>query len=82
MTLSKQGAIEHQHRSALQAAGVTSLAGIAAALNERRIPTASGRGTWQSVQVSRALAWIGMQHETPAVYVASPAFSLLSVRSS
>jgi DNA invertase Pin-like site-specific DNA recombinase len=40
----------------LQAAGVTSLAGIAAALNERGIPTASGRGTWQAVQVSRVLA--------------------------
>ncbi len=43
----------------LQAAGVTSLAGIAAALNERGIPTASGRGTWQAVQVSRVLARIG-----------------------
>jgi hypothetical protein len=43
----------------VQAAGVTSLAGIAAALNERGIPTASGRGTWQAVQVSRVLARIG-----------------------
>ena len=43
----------------LQTAGVTSLAGIAAALNERGIPTASGRGTWQAVQVSRVLARIG-----------------------
>jgi len=40
----------------LQAAGITSLAGIAAALNERGIPTASGQGTWQAVQVSRVLA--------------------------
>jgi hypothetical protein len=40
----------------LQTAGVTSLGGIAAALNERGIPTASGRGTWQAVQVSRVLA--------------------------
>jgi DNA invertase Pin-like site-specific DNA recombinase len=40
----------------LQAAGVTSLAGIAAALNERGIPTANGQGTWQAVQVSRVLA--------------------------
>jgi len=39
----------------LQVAGVTSPAGIAAALNERGIPTASGRGTWQAVQVSRVL---------------------------
>lgn len=40
----------------LQVAGVTSLGGIAAALNERGIPTVSGRGTWQAVQVSRVLA--------------------------
>jgi DNA invertase Pin-like site-specific DNA recombinase len=40
----------------LQAAGVTSLRGIAAALNERGIPAASGRGEWSAVQVSRALA--------------------------
>jgi len=43
----------------LQGAGVTSLAGIAAALNGRGIPTASGRGTWQAAQVSRVLARIG-----------------------
>jgi DNA invertase Pin-like site-specific DNA recombinase len=43
----------------LRTAGVTSLAGIAAALNERGIPTASGSGTWQAVQVSRMLARIG-----------------------
>jgi hypothetical protein len=40
----------------LQAAGVTSLGGIARALNERGIPTARGRGTWQAVEVSRMLA--------------------------
>jgi DNA invertase Pin-like site-specific DNA recombinase len=40
----------------LEASGVTSLAGIAAALNERGIPTASGQGTWQAVQVGRVLA--------------------------
>jgi len=40
----------------LQTAGITSLAGIAAALNERGIPTASGQGIWQAVQVSRVLA--------------------------
>jgi DNA invertase Pin-like site-specific DNA recombinase len=39
----------------LQAAGVTSLGGIAAALNARGIPTVSGRGEWQAVQVSRVL---------------------------
>jgi hypothetical protein len=42
----------------LQAAGVTSLVGIAAALNERSIPTATGRGSWHAVQVSRVLARI------------------------
>jgi hypothetical protein len=38
------------------AAGVTSLRGIAAALNERGIPTASGQGEWQSPRVMRVLA--------------------------
>jgi hypothetical protein len=42
----------------LQAAGVTSLVGIAAAFNARSIPTATGRGTWHAVQVSRVLARI------------------------
>lgn len=40
----------------LRAAGVTSLRGIAAALNERAIPTASGEGEWQAVQVARVMA--------------------------
>jgi DNA invertase Pin-like site-specific DNA recombinase len=40
----------------LQAAGVRSLRGIAAALNERGIPAANGCGEWSAVQVSRALA--------------------------
>jgi hypothetical protein len=43
----------------IQATGVTSLTGIAAALNERGIPTASGQGAWQAVQVGRVLARIG-----------------------
>jgi hypothetical protein len=42
----------------LRAAGVTSLAGIAAGLNERRIPAPRG-GEWHAVQVSRVLARIG-----------------------
>jgi DNA invertase Pin-like site-specific DNA recombinase len=41
----------------LQAAGVTSLRAIAAALNERGIPTPRG-GEWQAVQVMRVLARI------------------------
>jgi DNA invertase Pin-like site-specific DNA recombinase len=41
---------------ALQAAGTTSLRGIAAELNNRGIPTATGIGTWQAAQVSRLLA--------------------------
>lgn len=39
----------------LQASGVTSLSGIAAALTERGIPTARGRLEWTAVQVSRVL---------------------------
>jgi hypothetical protein len=40
----------------LQAAGVTSLRAIAAALNEQGIPTATGVGEWRAVQVWRVLA--------------------------
>jgi DNA invertase Pin-like site-specific DNA recombinase len=43
----------------LQASGVTSLRRIAAALNERGIPTARGDGEWSSTQVGRILALIG-----------------------
>jgi hypothetical protein len=39
-----------------QAVGVTSLRTIAAALNERGIPTATGAGEWRAVQVWRVLA--------------------------
>jgi DNA invertase Pin-like site-specific DNA recombinase len=39
----------------MRQAGTVSLHGIAAALNERRIPTARGRGKWSAVQVARAL---------------------------
>jgi DNA invertase Pin-like site-specific DNA recombinase len=40
----------------LQAAGITSRTGIAAALSERGIPTARGNGAWTATQVSRVLA--------------------------
>jgi hypothetical protein len=40
----------------LQAAGVTSLRGIAGALNKRGIPTATGHGRWHHVQVGKVLA--------------------------
>ncbi len=40
----------------LQAAGVTSLGGLARGLMERGIPTARGGAKWTPVQVSRALA--------------------------
>jgi Recombinase len=40
----------------LQAAGTTSLRGIATALNERGIPTARGRGEWEATKVRRVLA--------------------------
>jgi hypothetical protein len=39
----------------LRAAGVTSLNGIAAALDERRIPTPAGSGHWHAAQVARVL---------------------------
>jgi DNA invertase Pin-like site-specific DNA recombinase len=39
----------------IQAAGTTSLSGIAAALTERGIPTPRAQGTWQAVQVGRVL---------------------------
>jgi DNA invertase Pin-like site-specific DNA recombinase len=42
----------------LQSQGMTSLRKLAAALNERRVPTARG-GTWQAVQVRNLLARAG-----------------------
>jgi DNA invertase Pin-like site-specific DNA recombinase len=43
----------------IKASGITSLGGIARALNERGIPTARGQRTWQAVQVQRVLERIG-----------------------
>jgi hypothetical protein len=40
---------------AMQAAGVTSLRGIAKALNECGVPTATGKGKWEAMQVGRVL---------------------------
>jgi hypothetical protein len=40
---------------ALQAAGVTSLRGIAKAFNERGVPTATGKGKWEAMQIGRVL---------------------------
>jgi hypothetical protein len=40
----------------IRAAGVTSLRGIAAEMNRRGMPTLSGRGEWQGVQVRRVIA--------------------------
>jgi hypothetical protein len=40
----------------LQAAGITSLKGIAAALEERHVPTPRGSGHWRATQVARVLA--------------------------
>jgi hypothetical protein len=39
----------------LQESGVTTLRGIAAALNERGIPTSHGKGQWQASQVRRLM---------------------------
>lgn len=41
---------------AIQSEGITSLSGIARVLNERGIPTPSGRGQWQAVSVQRVLS--------------------------
>jgi hypothetical protein len=38
---------------ALQTEGITSLSGIAAALDKRRVPTPLGRGHWYATQVRR-----------------------------
>lgn len=40
----------------IQASGITTAAGIAAALNQRGVPTVRGGDFWQSVQVQRVLA--------------------------
>jgi hypothetical protein len=40
----------------IRASGVTSMRGIAMALNTRNIPTTTGREKWQAVQVRRLLA--------------------------
>jgi hypothetical protein len=40
----------------LKAAGITSLRGIAAALEERHVPTPGGSGHWRATQVRRVLA--------------------------
>jgi hypothetical protein len=41
---------------AIQAEGITSLNGIAEALNKRRVPTPRDRGRWHATQVGRLLA--------------------------
>jgi hypothetical protein len=40
----------------IEATGVTTLRGIAMALNARNIPTPTGRKEWQAIQVRRVLA--------------------------
>ena len=45
--------------ASVRAEGVGSAAGIARVLNERAVPTPSGRGQWQAVQVQRVLARAG-----------------------
>ena len=42
-----------------QAAGATTLQAIAAELNRRGIPTATGRGEWSGKQVARVLGRLG-----------------------
>jgi hypothetical protein len=52
----KQAANLRPTIEALQASGVTSLRGIAAALNEAGLPTPRGKGQWHPAQVRRVLA--------------------------
>jgi hypothetical protein len=40
----------------IQASGIISASGIAAALNQRAVPTVRGSDWWQAVQVQRVLA--------------------------
>jgi hypothetical protein len=49
----------------IQANGVTTLLGIAAELNRRGIPTATGRGEWCGTQVRRVLARLTTCTRTP-----------------
>jgi hypothetical protein len=49
----------------LQANGVTSLNGIAAALNARRVPTPGGVGHWHAAQVARVLKRLAMTATLP-----------------
>lgn len=46
---------------ALEAGGLTSLSGLAKVLNAQGIPTPSGRGSWQAVQVQRVLSRTGQE---------------------
>jgi hypothetical protein len=55
----------------LRASGVTTLHGIAAALNERGIPTASGAGRWQATSVSRLLARLPTNGPSEPVSIAA-----------
>jgi hypothetical protein len=48
----------------IQAKGVTSLNGIAEALNKRRVPTPRGRGRWYATQVRRLLARLPTRYST------------------
>jgi hypothetical protein len=49
---------------AVRAAGVTSLRGIAKALNERGVPTATGKGKWEAMsdRTRAGKARAGAQH--------------------
>jgi hypothetical protein len=49
----------------LRAAGVTSLKGIAQALNERRVPTPAGGKCWYPMQVARVNPQAGFPTKRP-----------------
>jgi DNA invertase Pin-like site-specific DNA recombinase len=56
----------------VQAAGATSLRQIAAALNERGIPTPTQKGEWSAVQVQRVLARAESPRKNPSSALAPP----------
>ena len=49
----------------IRATGVTSLYGIAKALNGRGVPTATGKGKWQDIGIRRVLTRLGVGLQSP-----------------
>jgi arginine deiminase len=56
MATQNRGAEALKAKAISRASEITSAAGIAAALNQRSVPTVRGGDFWQAVQVQRVLA--------------------------